>query len=182
MVISISVLYSTSFTLLFLLLQLLPSPTTAIGLAPGLYCGLETCYDVLGIDRQMGAEFNKSELSKVYRKLARKFHPDRVRGSSEEREEAENRFRQIATAYETLKDDETREYYDYYLDHPEERYYNYYQYYRMRAAPKVDARIVIVMVVLIVSAFQVSVIEFFKLVAICEVIFGRFWVAIGLRV
>lgn len=147
----------SSFALLIFLLQLLPSPTAGIGLAPGLYCGLETCYDVLGIERDLGAEFNKSDLSKVYRRLARQFHPDRVRGSKEEREEAENRFRQIATAYETLKDDETREYYDYYLDHPEERYYNYYHYYRMRAAPKVDVRIVIVVAILIVSAFQVRV-------------------------
>lgn len=27
--------------------------------------------------------------------------------------------------------------YDYYLDHPEERFYNYYQYYRRRAIVKV---------------------------------------------
>lgn len=31
-------------------------------------------------------------------------------------------FRLIATAYETLKDEQTRTDYDYYLDHPEERY------------------------------------------------------------
>lgn len=55
-----------------------------------------------------------------------------------------------------LKDDDTREDYDYYLDHPEQRAYNYYQYYRRRVAPKVDARIVIAATVLIVSAFQVS--------------------------
>ena len=46
------------------------------------------------------------------------------------KDEAEKKFRLIATAYETLKDDDVREEYDYYLDHPEERLYNYYQYYR----------------------------------------------------
>lgn len=106
---------------------------------------------MLGIVRD---EFNKSELAKVYRRLARQHHPDRIR-DPEQLEEAELRFRAIATAYETLKDDETREYYDYYLDHPEERYYNYYQYYRMRAAPKVDVRLVILAVVFLISAFQV---------------------------
>jgi DnaJ family protein C protein 25 len=123
---------------------------TAIGLAPGLYCGLDTCYDVLGIPRD---EFNKGDLAKIYRKLARQYHPDRVR-DKELREEAQEKFLQIATAYETLKDDETRTYYDYYLDHPEERYYNYYQYYRMRAAPKVDVRLVILAAILLISAFQ----------------------------
>ena len=39
----------------------------------------------------------------------------------EEKTKAEARFRVIATAYETLKDDQVKEEYDYYLDHPEER-------------------------------------------------------------
>ena len=43
-----------------------------IGLAPGLYCGLDTCYDVLEIERD---QFNKSDLPRIYRKLARKYHP-----------------------------------------------------------------------------------------------------------
>ena len=124
--------------------------TNSVGLAPGLYCGLDTCYEVLGIDRD---NFNKSELPKTYRKLVRQYHPDRIR-DPELLEEAEQKFRLIATAYETLKDDETREYYDYYLDNPEERYYNYYQYYRMRATPKVDVRLVILVTILLISAFQ----------------------------
>uniref|UniRef100_A0AC34RA04 J domain-containing protein n=1 Tax=Panagrolaimus sp. JU765 TaxID=591449 RepID=A0AC34RA04_9BILA len=122
----------------------------AVGFAPGIYCGYENCYDVIGIDR---GNFTKAELSKLYRKLARLYHPDRVKDKSK-LEEAEVKFRLIATAYETLKDDETRGYYDYYLDHPEERYYNYYQYYRMRAAPKVDIRLVILATIIIISVVQ----------------------------
>ncbi|KAI6234609.1 J domain-containing protein [Aphelenchoides fujianensis] len=129
---------------------LLVQSAEAVGLARGLYCGLEICYDVLGIDRET---FNKTDLSRIYRQLARKFHPDRVK-EEEKKEEATERFRQITTAYETLKDDETREYYDYYLDHPEERYYNYYQYYRMRAAPKVDFRLVLLGTIVLVSTIQ----------------------------
>uniref|UniRef100_A0A1I7YUS6 J domain-containing protein n=1 Tax=Steinernema glaseri TaxID=37863 RepID=A0A1I7YUS6_9BILA len=121
-----------------------------VGLAPGLYCGLEICYDVLGLDRET---FRKSELAKTYRKLAKKFHPDRVK-NEEDKAIAEERFRLVATAYETLKDDETRGFYDYYLDHPEERYYNYYQYYRMRATPKVDVRLVVIGVVSVISLIQ----------------------------
>uniref|UniRef100_A0A7E4V8R4 J domain-containing protein n=1 Tax=Panagrellus redivivus TaxID=6233 RepID=A0A7E4V8R4_PANRE len=120
-----------------------------VGLARGLYCGYEDCYDVIGISRD---NFTKPELSKLYRKLARVYHPDRVKDKSKV-EESEVIFRLITTAYETLKDDETRKYYDYYLDHPEERYYNYYQYYRM-AAPKVDVRYVIVGTILFISTIQ----------------------------
>ncbi|PIO77162.1 hypothetical protein TELCIR_00745 [Teladorsagia circumcincta] len=69
-------------------------------------------------------------------------------------DEAEARFRVIATAYETLKDDQTRSDYDYYLDHPEERFYNYYQYYRRRVVPKVDVRLVILGTIISISLFQ----------------------------
>lgn len=122
----------------------------AIGLAPGIYCGEESCYDVLGISRD---DFKKNDLSKIYRRLARKYHPDKVK-EPELKAEAVEKFRKIATAYETLKDDGTREDYDYYLDHPEHRAYNYYQYYRRRVAPKVDVRIVIIVTVVLISVFQ----------------------------
>ncbi|VDL63232.1 unnamed protein product [Nippostrongylus brasiliensis] len=95
-------------------------------------------------------EFDRSKLSKIYRQLAKKHHPDRVKDQAE----AEARFRVIATAYETLKDDQTRSDYDYYLDHPEERFYNYYQYYRRRMVPKVDVRLVILGTILSISLFQ----------------------------
>uniref|UniRef100_A0A915EKC0 J domain-containing protein n=1 Tax=Ditylenchus dipsaci TaxID=166011 RepID=A0A915EKC0_9BILA len=110
----------------------LVGPCIGVGLAPGLYCGLDTCYEALGVEREA---FNKVK------------DPDLV-------EESEKKFRLIATAYETLKDDETRTYYDYYLDNPEERYYNYYQYYRMRATPKVDVKYVILVAILLISVFQ----------------------------
>lgn len=91
----------------------------------------------------------------------------------EEKTKAEARFRVIATAYETLKDDQIKEEYDYYLDHPEERFplllilfvplffrfYNYYQYYRRRMAPKVDVRLVIIGTILLISVFQVRIFE-----------------------
>ncbi|CAD5226796.1 unnamed protein product [Bursaphelenchus xylophilus] len=135
---------------IFVLLFVLPPFIECVGLARGLYCGLETCYDVLGIERE---KFDKPSLSKIYRNLARKYHPDRIRGDAAEKELAIEKFRQIATAYETLKDEETKQYYDYYLDHPEERYYNYYQYYRMKT-PKVDVRLVIAGTVLLISFIQ----------------------------
>uniref|UniRef100_A0AC35TY88 J domain-containing protein n=1 Tax=Rhabditophanes sp. KR3021 TaxID=114890 RepID=A0AC35TY88_9BILA len=121
-----------------------------VGLAPGLYCGLKSCYDVIGIKRD---DFTRTQLAKVYRKLAREFHPDR-QPNEDLKKKAETKFREIATAYEILKEDESRNFYDHYLDHPEDRYYNYYQYYRMKAAPKVDVRYVILATILIISVFQ----------------------------
>jgi len=135
---------------LLIIFAILVGVSDAVGLASGLYCGLETCYDVLGIDRD---EFNKTSLPRIYRQLARKYHPDKIRDHSK-KHEATERFRQITTAFETLKDDETREYYDFYLDNPEERFYHYYHYYRLRAIPKVDVRLVILGAILLISTIQ----------------------------
>jgi len=114
-----------------------------------LYCGDKNCYEVLGINR----DSTKSEIGKTYRKLAGKWHPDRFR-TPEDKEMAEKKFMQIAAAYEVLKDDESREEYNYMLDHPEEMWSNYYRYYRRRMAPKVDVRYVIAVSITIISAVQ----------------------------
>nr|CAI5857689.1 unnamed protein product [Callosobruchus analis] len=118
-------------------------------LVEGLYCGRENCYDVLNVTR----DASKSEISKSYRQLARQFHPDLHR-SAEAKEQAAERFKIIASAYEILKDDDSRNDYDYMLDNPDEYYSHYYRYYRRRVAPKVDVRIVIVVTITIISAVQ----------------------------
>jgi len=123
--------------------------STGQGLVPGLYCGKESCYDVLNVSR----DTPKAEISKSYRKLAAKYHPDRYR-TEESKKEAEEQFRLVAVAYETLKDEESRKNYDYLLDNPEEYYRHYYYYYRHRVAPKVDIRLVIVATILIISLIQ----------------------------
>jgi curved DNA-binding protein len=60
-------------------------------------------YQIMGLDKKAGAE----EIKKAYRKLARKYHPD---VSSEA--DAEEKFKEVAEAYETLKDPEKRAAYD----------------------------------------------------------------------
>ncbi|XP_065352035.1 dnaJ homolog subfamily C member 25 homolog [Cloeon dipterum] len=121
----------------------------ASAMVEGLYCGKENCYDVLGITR----DSTKSEISKAYRQLARKYHPD-MHKAQEAKAAAEIKFKEIATAYEILKDSESRADYDYMLDHPEEYYSHYYRYYRRRMAPKVDVRLVIAVTITVVSAIQ----------------------------
>jgi curved DNA-binding protein len=60
-------------------------------------------YQVLGVTRNADAE----ELKRAYRKLARKYHPD----VSDEKN-AEDRFKEVAEAYEVLRDSDKRAAYD----------------------------------------------------------------------
>ncbi|KAL3318838.1 DnaJ subfamily C member 25 [Cichlidogyrus casuarinus] len=78
-----------------------------------------------------------------------KMSPKKV--SADQKEEAEKNFKRISQAYEVLRDAEQRKEYDYMLDNPSEMYFNYYQYYKRRLTPKVDVRIVIVSIILVLS-------------------------------
>lgn len=136
-------------SLLFICLLLLPVESNAQTMLEGLYCGKENCYDVLGVTR----ESSKADIAKSYRKLAKKYHPD-VHRDPQDKLDAEENFKRVANAYEILKDEESRNDYDYMLDHPEEVYSHYYRYYRRRVAPKVDVRVVIAVTISIISAIQ----------------------------
>jgi curved DNA-binding protein len=60
-------------------------------------------YAILGVDRNASAD----DIKKAYRKLARKYHPDVSKEPN-----AEEKFKEMAEAYETLKDREKRAAYD----------------------------------------------------------------------
>jgi DnaJ-class molecular chaperone len=64
----------------------------------------QTPYQVLGVDPKAGAD----EIRKVYRKLAKQFHPDLNPGKPE----AEAQFKSISAAYDLLSDPEKRARYD----------------------------------------------------------------------
>src|SRR5437868_5364670 len=63
-------------------------------------------YDTLGIKK--GA--SQDEIKKAYRKLARQHHPDANPGDKA----AEERFKEVQTAYDVLSDEEKRKAYDRY--------------------------------------------------------------------
>jgi molecular chaperone DnaJ len=61
-------------------------------------------YKALGVDKKASAD----DIKKAYRKLARRYHPDR----NPDDKQAEERFKEISQAYDVLGDPEKRKQYD----------------------------------------------------------------------
>ena len=65
----------------------------------------EDYYQTLGVKREASPE----EIKKAYRKLAHKYHPDKVKG---DKRQAEEQFKKISEAYAVLSNPEKRKAYD----------------------------------------------------------------------
>ena len=65
-----------------------------------------TVYDALEI-LKISSSYTLKELKIVYRKLAKKYHPDNFK-DDEERNKAEDKLKQINIAYETLLNNKDR--------------------------------------------------------------------------
>ena len=62
-------------------------------------------YEVLGV----GKNATDEELKKAFRKLAKQYHPD---ANPDNKEEAEQKFKEVNEAYEILSDKQKRQMYD----------------------------------------------------------------------
>ena len=67
-----------------------------------------TYYEILGVPRTATAD----EIKRAYRRLAKKWHPDRNQGNPE----AEEHFKKVSEAYDVLRDKDKRAKYDKYGD------------------------------------------------------------------
>ncbi len=78
-------------------------------------------YEVLGVSR----DATKSEIKKVYRRLALKYHPDKRKEP-----DAEEKFKEVSEAYAVLSDDKKRKQYDMYGHAGIDSQYNYEDIFR----------------------------------------------------
>src|SRR4029077_19513324 len=74
------------------------------GLGRGAMASRPDYYKTLGVDKKASAE----DIKKAYRKLARKYHPDR----NPDDKDAEARFKEVSQAHDVLGDPEKRKQYD----------------------------------------------------------------------
>jgi hypothetical protein len=106
------------------------------------FCSGEDCYEILNLNYKA----TKKEVTKAFRSLSKKHHPDREGGDKET-------FQKVATAYAVLSDENERGLYDYALDHKYE-FPNAFK--RRAAAGKLN-----VLPIIIGLFFLISLIQFF---------------------
>jgi curved DNA-binding protein CbpA len=114
------------------------------------FCGKYDCYKILGFDYFAwgGDPPSIKEITKSYRSLSRQWHPDKNKSRG-----AREKFVAIAKAYEVLTDTTKRTEYDHFRDRPDEYFRKYGSGVLWEYAPKSDATFVILLFLVVGSAF-----------------------------
>lgn len=73
---------------------------------------MQCYYELLEVDKDV----DDDTLKKSYRKLALKFHPDKIKISGLDEEIAKNKFQLLQQAWEVLSDPQERAFYDRHRD------------------------------------------------------------------
>ena len=110
-----------------------------------LYCGKTSCYSVLGVNRKA----TNAHLTQAFNTIKQKYHPDINKDDG-----AAVSYQLVVTAYDILKNDDTRREYDAMLDNPNRIFYHYYQYFKYRVSPNVNVRGFVVLTIIIISIMQ----------------------------
>merc|ERR1719445_908985 len=105
-----------------------------------IFCGEYDCYKILGFDYTTFhlKKPNNKEITKSYRKLSRRWHPDKNKEKG-----AKERFVKITRAYEVLTNKEKQEEYDYFRDRPDEYFYKYGSSVLWKYAPQSNTWLVV---------------------------------------
>lgn len=113
------------------------------------FCGKYDCYAILGFDYENYGQPDRKEITQRYRSLSREWHPDKNK-----KRDAKDRFVKIARAYEVLTDDSKRKEYDYMRYNQEAYFQKHGSSVLWQYAPKSDAMMVVLMLLVIGSAIS----------------------------
>lgn len=86
------------------------------------FCGKFDCYKILGFTYDDRFAVTSKDITKNYRALSRKYHPDKLTKAQRDAGHSEKLFAYIAKAYEVLLDEERKMSYDYYFKASPEEY------------------------------------------------------------
>lgn len=110
------------------------------------FCGPENCYDILNITSKTN---NITTIRQAYRKLSKKYHPDKVK--EKDKSTAKEVMLKLNKAHEVLRNETAKSLYDYYLDNPT-HYYKVSGHYYLPELPKASPALVILLVFVVISA------------------------------
>jgi len=110
------------------------------------FCGPQDCYDILDIPSKTN---NITIIKQAYRKLSKKYHPDKVK--EKDKTIAKEYMLKLNKAHEVLRNETAKNLFDYYLDNPT-HYYKVSGHYYLPELPKASPMLVLLLVLVFVSA------------------------------